>query len=419
MTGTDDCRITLSTNTQTVERTVFSGLAQRHVSLGQVLDDDMQVVDLLRSLLQEGGCIGIVRNTVKRAQTLAAVVQELLDVEVVLVHSRFLAVDRIKREAHLRRLLGPPGPEVSRPHALVVIGTQVLEQSLDVDFDALISDLAPVDLLLQRIGRLHRHDRERPSSLQEAACYVTGCDWSCDPPKAIAGSQSIYGQSAMLRTLGVLRQRWNTGLELPDDIAGLVAAAYEPLRPPGPDAWAPEIIEADEQRARTVAESVSRAHSFLLSEPFQPGEETICGLLEGAVGEARDDTGGAAQVRDTEDSIEVILVHDDNGQLRMMPGNHPASGRSLSADFEPDQWVARNLAGYTVPLPMEISRGRHGDGVIDQLEAASPPAWQQSHWLRGQLILTLDQNLEASVGEYHVRYDSERGLEHEKAGDLS
>ncbi len=50
----------------------------------------------------------------------------------------------------------------NRPNGCVLVSTQVVEQSVDIDADLLVTDLAPTDMLLQRIGRLWRHDRDRP-----------------------------------------------------------------------------------------------------------------------------------------------------------------------------------------------------------------------------------------------------------------
>lgn len=76
-----------------------------------------------------------------------------------MIHSCFLSFDRVRKEQEIRDLLGPQ--EDHRPDKLIVVGTQVMEQSLDVDFDVLFTEICPMDLLLQRIGRLHRHNRKK------------------------------------------------------------------------------------------------------------------------------------------------------------------------------------------------------------------------------------------------------------------
>ena len=88
-----------------------------------------------------------------------------------LSHGRFAAVDRKLLDNRVEELLGRGRGEDGR----VVVGTQTLEQSLDIDADLLITDLCPADVLLQRIGRLHRHrdnDASRPDGYKKPACIV-------------------------------------------------------------------------------------------------------------------------------------------------------------------------------------------------------------------------------------------------------
>ncbi len=122
-----------------------------------------------------GARVLVIRNTVDRArETWAAVAEEapglLLSVNGVptLHHSRFAAEDRALLDRAVEDALGREG----RGGGCIVIGTQTLEQSLDIDADYLITDLCPMDVLLQRIGRLHRHARLRPSGFEAAKVLV-------------------------------------------------------------------------------------------------------------------------------------------------------------------------------------------------------------------------------------------------------
>ena len=129
-----------------------------------------------------GAKVLVVRNTVGHAVSTQQALEELaengdtgllFDVEGkrTLHHGRFAACDRTILDKRLEELLG----KCRRPGGRVVVGTQTLEQSLDIDADLLITDLCPVDVLLQRIGRLHRHkdnNSNRPAGYASPTCVV-------------------------------------------------------------------------------------------------------------------------------------------------------------------------------------------------------------------------------------------------------
>ena len=127
---------------------------------------------------REGAKVLVIRNTVTSAQAVFGSLMAQGGEDVVLKvaeqptlhHSRFAAEDRHRLDEAVERMLG----KTNRPRGgAVVIGTQTLEQSLDIDADLLITDICPVDVLLQRIGRLHRHrDAHRPTRFREPRCRV-------------------------------------------------------------------------------------------------------------------------------------------------------------------------------------------------------------------------------------------------------
>lgn len=384
------------------------------VTLRRLRDDDAALVALLRDRLASGGVAGVLRNTVRRAQDTATLLSsELPEVPVMLLHSRFLSVDRAEREAELRRLLGPPGPETCRPQRLVVVGTQVLEQSLDIDLDLLVSDLAPADLVLQRIGRLHRHARkDRPAGLTAAECHLTGVqDWSSVPITPVVGSSRIYGRASLLRSSAALGEYLDgRPVRLPADVPAIVDAAYavEPCCPAG---WREAILDADREASRAGAERERRAEVWLLRKPRGSGQSSLVDWLGNSVGDVDEDSAqGQAQVRDAEDGIEVCVVQRrSSGTLHVLPWIPRLGGTELPAQAAPPEELARVVATCTLRLPAYLVRGPGGANLLLSLDKA-PPAWRDSHWLGRQPVLILDDDLEATLGDFRLRYDREQGL---------
>lgn len=128
--------------------------------------DASSILASLRRNLPEGGCVAVICNTVDRAQEVYEALRDALKPEgwrVTLFHARTPFLWRQERErvtlTTFGKESGMKGTRL-RPKR-VLVATQVVEQSLDLDFDLMLSDMAPIDLLLQRMGRLHRHKRVR------------------------------------------------------------------------------------------------------------------------------------------------------------------------------------------------------------------------------------------------------------------
>lgn len=191
---------------------------------------------------QQGARVLVIRNTVDRARdTWRACVDAAPDLVFSLAgvptlhHSRFAAEDRARLDRRVEEVLGKD----STNEGVVVIGTQTLEQSLDIDADLLITDLAPIDVLLQRIGRLHRHTRNRPTGFVQSRAVVLTPPQGLGPltqvPEnglgALARAASLSGVytdvPGLAATLQAIRQEplW----VIPDMNRRLVEAATHPL----------------------------------------------------------------------------------------------------------------------------------------------------------------------------------------------
>ncbi|MDO4904660.1 MAG: CRISPR-associated helicase Cas3' [Lautropia sp.] len=131
---------------------------RRHVKV-ELVHNEAQVIDIVLAHARKNRCVAWIRNTVDDARRAARALQEqLAEDKLSLFHSRYAMGHRLDIEADVLSRFGKHSRGEVRG-GRVLVGTQVLEQSLDFDVDVLVSDLAPIDLLIQRAGRLQRHAR--------------------------------------------------------------------------------------------------------------------------------------------------------------------------------------------------------------------------------------------------------------------
>lgn len=214
---------------------------------------------LLRS---EGGQqILWIENTVAEAQAIykgLAARASGMDVEVGLLHSRFTPADRERNESLWTSLYGAKS-EARGEKGRILVGTQVLEQSLDIDADFLVTRICPTDMLFQRMGRLWRHD-EGPSQMRRPAgacreAWILTPDLEealQNPMKAFGKTGYIYSPYVLCRTLEQWAQR--RSVRLPDDIRPVLEATYADRDETGsPLALALRKLEEDKRALRNHA----------------------------------------------------------------------------------------------------------------------------------------------------------------------
>lgn len=367
---------------------------------GKHTDRDLEqpLIDLLKEKLAAGGCALIIRNTVRRAQRTYRELADAFGGDRVILHGQLTTTNRADRTEELLDQLGPS--DTPRPDRLILVATQVAEQSFDIDADLLITDLAPIDLLLQRIGRLHRHQKtHRPADLQEPTVYVTALDPSQDnavAPFVDGGTEYIYGRHLLLRTAAqVLAAGATDGWNIPAQVPELVASAYG-TAPLTPTAWAGDAEQAlidweTAQQARRTA-----AAPFLLTRPGEHTAEVLEGLHYAAT-EATTEDHLAATVRDGTMSIEVILVIRDDA------GYQTLDGQRLAADGSVPDGLLDDVVGDMMRLPQRLTP--------EAVEHLAPlPGWKANPWLRNTRALQLDAARTATLGDYTLTYNEHTGL---------
>ena len=275
----------------------------------------------------------------------------------------------------------------------------MLEQSLDIDFDVMFTDLCPMDLLLQRIGRLHRREQTaRPAGLSAARCYVMGTAGDFE-----RGSKAIYGEWLLNQTRLLLPDK----LTVPNDIAILVQAAYsEPI----PCAISGDERDMWDKYTAKLLDKENRAENYTLDYPEDAfGDETLTGLLTNS--DKDSEAAGLARVRDSINSIEVlVMVRYNSDSISFLPWQN--SGRTVPRDRTHDDADAKEISRQRINLPFALSVGKRGDKVIEQLEELKRtelPEWENSRWLKGELILLLDENLQTELCGFNLQYSRTEG----------
>lgn len=364
----------------------FPRVKPQAIKVARLGDDDDELVAKVKDSIADGGIAGIIVNTVKRAQELS---QKFDDIPFLLLHSAFLATDRAHLEEQLMAQIGKHG---KRPDRLVVVGTQVLSQSLDIDFDVLFTDIAPVDLLIQRIGRLHRHQIQRPEKLQNPQVYAMGANNFGDYGGA---NESIYEKYYLMKTDYFLGSQ----ILIPDDVSPLVQQVYDPHT----DDQIEGIAGPRQQTKLKIMQKKRKAKGYQIDPP-QPAK-TLHGWLDNErLGADKKDIIAQASVRDIQESIEVILLQQTTAGIFLVDYH----GRRNIEELK-DQEISE----ATVRLPHGVTYSI-GD-AIDELEketAQNFPQWQDSIWLHNALVLLLDKNMEATIQGHKVTYSPTFGLQH-------
>ncbi len=352
--------------------------------------DEQEIADKLRQSLAGGGCAAVIRNTVGQAQRTyielcAALKNDGIDVQ--LFHARFMFGDRQRIENCVIRRYGltnddqrAAGQITTAPHRpakAVLVASPVIEQSLDLDFDLIFTDVAsPLDIVIQRAGRLHRHERsQRPAGVAEKKLYLINPEQKNNFPD-FGDSRFIYAPFILYRSYAALKSL--TELRLPDDVERLIEQVYgtEPLAIP--EAWQ-AAVDASERNMREQEDCQQlNALCAALARPNQPLAD-----YESLQSDADDPTLAPAiqaRTRDSDPTIQAIIIYQIDGKDFL--------DAAASEPF--DEFTRPDLARVRRLLDNEVTIGRRGFKHV--LAQVVPTGWRATSVLRYHRIIRVDQH---------------------------
>ena len=387
-------RLTITTPEKTDVITVGDP-ENRKIQIEWILDT--QIEDYLREKSSSGGNIAIICNRVARVQELYERLQLLFPDEVITVfHSRFPYCWRAEIEEKVLKQYGKD--HTQRPKLSIVIATQVIEQSLDLDFDLIISDLAPVDLIIQRIGRLHRHEKsitERPEKLKNPIIALVKPNILSEGMPAFGKDIWIYQKYILDRTFFAIHEKSEFILPLETDL--LINEVYSEQK----SVFIPDRLWEQVKSDFIEMSSDETNDSFKANNQLIPKYYTnFLGKVEATFSDEHDPNSYSivqTLTRNAPPSAQIVcLVQNENG-ISTLWENKP-----INVEEEPD---------------IEITKAclRSGVTITNQrlvhflLHSKPNNTWKKSASLRTRHPVIFKDN-QAQIGEFSLSLDPKRGL---------
>ncbi len=405
--ATDTCnaRLTLvSADGQTRAASLDAATQQRTIQVEWITAEALTTA--LEASSSAGGCIAVICNTVRHAQETYQDLQNaqasglLAGCDLYLFHARYPAAWRQDIEKGVIERFGMEGP---RPLRAILVATQVIEQSLDLDFDLLITELPPIDLLIQRIGRLHRHQREtRPALLTEPRVVIFEPAMQDDSP-AFGDSEFVYARFLLMASWATLQNR--PDLLLPDQSRELIETVYGEGWQALP--WGDALAQAHQELL--TREDQDQYKAALKHIPLPDAEKLLDGHNTGL--DEDDPTvhqAFQALTRDSEPSVQVICLHRVGSTLSL----EPDGSRPVDLLAKPDPRLALR---YVVSVGHKAVFG----ALCDREEFALPNGWEKEAALKYHRLAVFEGDLCRVAGtRFVMRLSREYGLEVLKEDEL-
>jgi CRISPR-associated endonuclease/helicase Cas3 len=362
--------------------------------------DPASLVDYLRAELAKGGCAAIICNTVRRTQEIYHALNDANLVpkdDLILFHSRFPHVWRKDIEDKVLKKFCKGG---ERPHKAIVVATQVIEQSLDIDFDLMITDLAPIDLILQRAGRLHRHkDNERYGLARRL--MITEPEKDDDELPDFGVDEWIYARYILLRSYFALKSQ-SRKITMPTDTVKLIEKVYGDIKLLGDiNDIKLEKTKATEQRMKSKEKKAqAKAKQQLVRAPRTEA------LLERRYQSLDEDNPTLhatmqASTRDIPPNISIVCLFQSQDEVFLNP---ECVGAKINLEKPPSFENSKEI----IQNAITVTRWK----IVEYLRDKKVKQWTENSILRHRQLLIFQNNI-CSIPEIDLtlRLTRKYGLE--------
>ncbi|MCT8335192.1 CRISPR-associated helicase Cas3' [Leptospira sp. 85282-16] len=385
-------------------------------------DDIEVIVNTALKRIEATGDILWICNTIAKAQKVYGYFKKYKEKNkdnfyLKLFHARFTVSDRLQIEEEIEDYFGPEEKSKGRPVRGILISTQVAEQSLDIDFDYLITDIAPIDLLLQRMGRVHRHIRSnRSSEFMNPATMLLVPESS----RQIKDFASMYDSFTICKTILALSKMTDNTIQLPSMYRNLVEEVYNDSLPNentielknisfemDKNDWSEYRKQAKEKRESSIYKGVQGCIPMPETEIENISDSTLLSEEENSY--------FAAKTRDGDENLELVPVY--------FSGNQYYIGNLILSESIPDKLSMKTLktiAENTVPVgsPKSFVIAMMKTKYIGIESIKLLKNWQEkmnkTSILKDKKIILLDKNqeinLRTSKSEFSIYYSQEFGM---------